>query len=515
MNKKGRSKSPLFFVATAVLALVILSLLAGLASASDDNDQLAPKAKTNWWKQFWGHKGQENYSKFQFHKEELPGAPVIDSSTDCVLCHTEYYNQWLDSKHGKSFDNPFFLDAWQSYNDFYVKEMANVRDERRKGHVKEKNELPTSAQPFSATDCLACHAPNLNEVSSNTNDPGLKRMVEGMKRGWVPTLDELGKGKIDPSLAYDKNAFHMDQHSRNQENALAYLFDLTKDGVSCDFCHTINRMSYSNDLSANPYARMYNMNWSLSYEHRYGLRKYGPLAEAPTASHVIRYSNIYSNSYYCAPCHQEVNNYGLVVQDTYNEWVKSPQAAQNITCQSCHMPQYSGISAYQGPSRDLIPSHKFLGTLHPDFMKTAAKLELTADRAEGIVSAKVNVTNLAGHSMPTGLPFGRAVLVTRAEDESGNIFFEELRTYERVVGRTGDLNIDEVPYWRADVQVKDTSLKAGETREEDFKIDAKDVSGSVFVTTQFFYRRASEKIGKLFNIYDPPILIYSQALEVK
>jgi hypothetical protein len=512
---KGRSKSPLFIVATAILTVVILSLVAGLASASDDNDQLAPNAKQNWWKKLWHYQGQENYGKYQIHKEELPGAPVIDSSTDCLLCHSDYYNQWLDSKHGKSFDNPFFLDAWQSYGDFYVKEMANVRDVRKKGHVKSRDELPASAQPFDKTDCLSCHAPNLNEVSYNTNEPGLRKMVDAMKEGWVPTLAEIGTGKADPSLKFDINPFHMDQHSRSQQNALAYLFDLTKDGVSCDFCHTITRMPYANDISVNPYSRMYSMNWSLNYEHRYGMRKYGPLAEAPTASHVIRYSYVYANSYYCAPCHQEVNNYGLVVQDTYNEWVRSPQAAQNITCQSCHMPQYAGISAYQGPSRERVPSHKFLGTLNPDFMKTAAKLDITAERSEGVVTAKVKVTNLAGHNLPTGLPFGRAVLVTRAEDESGNIFFEELRTYERVVGRSSDLNIDEVPYWRADTQTKDTTLKAGEVREEDFSIDAKDVSGSVFVTTQLFYRRASDKMDKLFGIYDPPTLMYSQALEVK
>jgi hypothetical protein len=59
----------------------------------------------------------------------------------------------------------------------------------------------------------------------------------------------------------------------------------------------------------------------------------------------------HQDSRFCATCHQfEADGYALngkLLENTFEQWRKSPQAKSGITCQSCHMPgrrhQWRGI----------------------------------------------------------------------------------------------------------------------------------------------------------------------------
>jgi hypothetical protein len=70
--------------------------------------------------------------------------------------------------------------------------------------------------------------------------------------------------------------------------------------------------------------------------------KTGPLKDATPTTHAALYSEVYTSSELCAPCHQFVNDKGLEILTTFAEWKASPYPAKNVTCQTCHMRAASG-----------------------------------------------------------------------------------------------------------------------------------------------------------------------------
>jgi hypothetical protein len=84
--------------------------------------------------------------------------------------------------------------------------------------------------------------------------------------------------------------------------------------------------------------------------HLRGHRRYGPpqretgaTGQSDTAAPhggVYR-TGFFENSEFCSACHQFPQAYavnGKPLQNTYVEWQASPQAAQGVACQGCHMP---------------------------------------------------------------------------------------------------------------------------------------------------------------------------------
>lgn len=166
-----------------------------------------------------------------------------------------------------------------------------------------------------------------------------------------------------------------------------------------------------------------------------------------------------------------------------------------------------------GPDRPNAHMHDFRGTT-PEFLKTAAEVAVSAEKENSTVKATVTVTNTGtGHMLPTGKPYHQLVLVVRAQDEEGTVFYENIKTYERKVGKRLDPRED-IPYWEADYVVYDTRIPPGESITEEYTIDAKGVVGSVYVTAQLFYRRASKSVTGVYQLTDKPIQIHSDVAEV-
>ena len=100
-------------------------------------------------------------------------------------------------------------------------------------------------------------------------------------------------------------------------------------------------------------------------------------------------------SEFCKPCHQHPPDSMLVngkpVENTYNEWLASPQAAQGIRCQQCHMPDrrhlWRGIHDVEMTRQGLTIE----AALEPEVPKAGAALRAT-----------LTVTNSGvGHAFPT------------------------------------------------------------------------------------------------------------------
>ncbi len=224
-------------------------------------------------------------------------------------------------------------------------------------------------------------------------------------------------------------------------------------GVTCDFCHRlVDPLSDEGRRFSRPDTNVYgNGQYVVSpfYERR------GPYNDAQ-APHDAVYSEFHSNSDICATCHDIYNPvYDLKtpVETTYSEWKYSAFSKEGIECQDCHMPVVKGYAAYAKniKQRDDIYKHEFVGasTWMPDvliwmydlpddrvaalkktqvlageMLKSAAKLELKKKDDKLVV----NITNLAGHKLPTGYPEGKRMWINvKFFDASGNLISESGR----------------------------------------------------------------------------------------
>ena len=508
--------------------LVLATGLFVFASVVSFAETARETAKPKEWKRPWYELFEQNMAKYGIQVQDVPYVPILDYSQSCSLCHIAYYQQWQTSPHGRSFVDPFFQQAWAEYNEFYLRESelrkrATWLGERKGDGNLPMPELPGASQPIQKIDCLSCHAPSLNVEIEFTQNKPLREFMLAMREGYIPKIEDVISGKVDRTLGVPKRPRpNTDIVIRKQLNYWQRLNDYIKDGVSCDFCHTVTRMGLPTARKQIPFPEMYNQYYGVEFEHRFGLQKFGPIEETPTSGHTIGYSPVYEDSLFCAPCHQEVNAFGLVVQDTYNEWLNSPfsRPGPNYkTCQSCHMPSAKSLGlapippSKHGPDREDAHMHDFRGTT-PEFLRTAAEVSLEAERQDNLVKATVNIkSTLTGHMLPTGKPYHQVVLVVRAQDEQGKVFYENIKVYERKVGKSLEFRED-IPYWEADYVISDNRIPPGGTVTETYEIDATGVTGSVFVTAQLFYRRASKSVTRVYQLTDKPLEIHSATAEV-
>ena len=244
---------------------------------------------------------------------------------------------------------------------------------------------------------------------------------------------------------------------------------LARDGVGCMLCHQITsaklgtRDSFTGGyvLSARTLPEPRPIFGPFQIERGLSTIMRSATAFQPTEGQHVRGSDL------CGTCHTLVTKArgpdGSVIgelpeQMPFLEWKYSAFAADERSCQSCHMPAVEGempISSVLGGPRKGVARHTFVGgnffvlqmldrfrrDLQPEtssgdlaasVRSTLANLEnntaeLSVDRAvveQGRVMADVAVRNLAGHKFPTGYPSRRAWLHVTLRDRRGETVFE-------------------------------------------------------------------------------------------
>ena len=225
-------------------------------------------------------------------------------------------------------------------------------------------------------------------------------------------------------------------------------------GVSCDVCHHfVDPLSEEASKLAKQVPPGYG-NGMMVVDPERSMR--GPYGEPHGLKmHAVRQSVYHASSELCGTCHN-VSNPTLAtnvttqpphtfghIERTYSEWALSDFAKKERleSCQSCHFPRVSGggkavnyHSNYGDLQREYFVSHDGVGasTWVQDalykiwrgrdldraaldagkerarkLLKTAAALglEITAGKA------RLTITNLTGHKLPTGYPEGRRLWV--------------------------------------------------------------------------------------------------------
>jgi hypothetical protein len=260
---------------------------------------------------------------------------------------------------------------------------------------------------------------------------------------------------------------------------------LANDGVSCTLCHQINSDNFGFDGS---YSGHYNIYADSVIYGPYDSSDTQFMPIWPNVNYTVEYAPHMNQSELCATCHTlftpYLDNQGNIAgtfpeQTPYLEWKNSNYPAQNIQCQDCHMPKiYDPISiSSRGSYPDRTPfwRHTFVGgnlyilkilkanidsinaTAEPEhFDSTIARakhnmsentlvLSTFSDFQNDSLEIRVILENLAGHKIPTGIPFRRMWIHLKVEEIGGLVIFESGEWDSE--GKIADYNSDYEPHY--------------------------------------------------------------------
>jgi len=262
---------------------------------------------------------------------------------------------------------------------------------------------------------------------------------------------------------------------------------LAADGVSCAACHQIAPDGLGSEAS---FTGQFTVNTDAAPD---GRTVYGPFEPDEGGAGIMHSATGFrptegahmQSAELCSSCHtlmtHSIRNDGsdgveFPEQAPYLEWQASSFGRKNVTCQDCHMPEVGEdvpVTAVLGRERPNVSRHVFRGgnffmlrmlnryrdelgvTALPQEMALAAARtedhlrEATAtvevmdvSLTDGVLSATVEIRNMAGHKFPTAYPSRRAWLHVTVTDRGGDTVFESgaFSPDGRVIGDDHDAN---------------------------------------------------------------------------
>ncbi|MGD8803426.1 MAG: Calx-beta domain-containing protein, partial [Gammaproteobacteria bacterium] len=376
-----------------------------------DKDAMSMDAAFN---QLWGQAGAfTNAAKCgeACHKSENPAVMFYDNKD------ISPGTQWQHSVMAHSFNDPY----WQ----------AAVEDE--------VDSFP-DLEGFIEDTCTRCHAPMGRTHAYHTN------------------------------TGLDIDGFYRFDTAKSEDHA--------REGVSCTLCHQIENVNLGTEDTYSGNYNIPDLN-DANYKRIYG-QYAGPVGNNMfnQTGHTPTYGEHISSSGLCATCHTLYtpaldpesgvpSGISFLEQGPYLEWKNSVYSevggAQEAQCQQCHMPEpESGyatpITLMPGtaPVRTPYSQHTLVGgnahlleilsnyrselgietststagfaeqaSLTRDFLESAAFLEVTTPSVvNNDLGFDVEITNNAGHKLPSAYPSRRVWLHVTVKDIGGNVIFE-------------------------------------------------------------------------------------------
>ncbi|GMA14335.1 cytochrome c family protein [Deinococcus metallilatus] len=272
------------------------------------------------------------------------------------------------------------------------------------------------------------------------------------------------------------------------------------EGVSCVFCHTLDRVEGGNARYLSDPGRI----------RPYPGGDYLSVQEIEAAAHLVMADPqqhredmmrpFYRTSAFCQGCHELTMN-GVRLQSTFSEWAQSSYAEQGVTCQGCHFTPGAGETRERGRlvdhrpvERDRVYRHTLGGgslTVAARDNRTELKEAVALEAAWQGERLRVTVRNVkGGHAIPTGVSDlrelwleitamdanGREVFTSGHLDAAGRIR-EGSTIFHTVFGDEHGNKIVRHDIWRARQILKDTRIPADGQRQVSYRLpgSAKDV----------------------------------------
>ena len=263
---------------------------------------------------------------------------------------------------------------------------------------------------------------------------------------------------------------------------LALRNHMSWEGVTCDYCHSIRRVSVTSG--------------NASVVLDFSGAKSGPTKDSLSTAHETLFSEVHLSSQACMACHEYRNPLGFPLLTTYSEWKNSRAGKEGQQCQACHMYLVKGnvvdprIRRASGATVNL---HQMPGSHTLEQLTRTIKANLETRREGGHLKASVVVMNrTAGHYVPTGSPLRRLVLEVKVDAYDGQRLRAE-RVYQRIVADQNGTPVqgEHTAFFKAAKVLSDTRLAPDEKRTEefDFAVPA-GVSAQVTATLWYFYSPA-------------------------
>lgn len=276
--------------------------------------------------------------------------------------------------------------------------------------------------------------------------------------------------------------------------------DVAQEGVTCDFCHSIQEMAPGDTKKP--------------FVVQSGKLKRGPYKDSVSPVHETKQSDLFESGELCGGCHEMRNLLGTPIITTYSEWRDGYyQKKGKVNCQGCHMPLAPGLtvtSALQ-PTKRRINLHSFPGGRSRVQLHDALELRLLEEvRAYGKMTLKFGLTNTGvGHAIPTGNPLRKIVVEFQAHGAFDEILHEAKTEIGRQFGdKNGKALATDVGIFLDAAQILgDNRIGPGETRElvyeftaPDQKILAEATVWYVYENTRFPKQTRREEVASLKKV---------------
>lgn len=327
--------------------------------------------------------------------------------------------------------------------------------------------------------------------------------------------------------------------------------EFVNEGITCDVCHSI--ASIRHPKKGEP---MGNAAFLVDTTGT----KYGPYDDAYSDFHPTKFSQLHTQSDFCASCHN-IYHPGTKtnIARTYDEWRDSVYEMNGIMCQDCHMvppalvvpiadnlkkPNLVGSTSAWDTIRTPFYPHNFTGAnvavpilmgLTVEAADAKALLQSAAevgvkienfDPAAKTLAFSVSVRNeRAGHNLPTGMTEIRQMWT---EIEVRDISTKKTLWHRGKLDANGHLDRDTVlygahglnargePTWKpweiAKIQF-DNSIPPKSTLRDDHTVDVGDAKGPFLVTATLRYRSFDQKLADEYlkkEGYKVPVVVMAK-----
>lgn len=279
--------------------------------------------------------------------------------------------------------------------------------------VGSKPNNPKAPSLTSSKNCMECHEEIYNHWKNAMHSMSLEDPI--FKASYMESyFNTAGEAKYNclrchAPIALTNNDFDLKN-------------EITREGVSCDFCHSIKKINLKN--KDNP------------FELEIGKIKRGPLSDVDSPAHKTEPSSLFKSSELCAGCHEFTTDNGVAILGTYSEWKASPYAAEGTQCQDCHMPLIPGKIVkpkIKTSKQKQINLHAISAGHSTEQLKKAVKVEIeNINKEEDVIEIVVGVTNVgSGHLVPTGVPSRKLILLV--ELKTPNEYFVQQKIYQKIM----------------------------------------------------------------------------------